>query len=61
LLDGQDFGLSDDQRIIAPPPGGLVFQKMNLLPTLSALENVALPPASTGRSGRRAEAPCSTA
>jgi len=45
LLDGQDFGsLSDTERsIVRRRRLGFVFQKMNLLPTLSALENVALP------------------
>ena len=45
LLDGADLGsLSDTERsIIRRRRLGFVFQKMNLLPTLSALENVALP------------------
>jgi putative ABC transport system ATP-binding protein len=45
LLDGEDFGsLNDRQRsIVRRRRLGFVFQKMNLLPTLSALENVALP------------------
>jgi putative ABC transport system ATP-binding protein len=45
LLDGQDLGtLTDTQRsIVRRRRIGFVFQKMNLLPTLSALENVALP------------------
>ena len=45
LLDGRDFGtLSDTERsIVRRRRIGFVFQKMNLLPTLSALENVALP------------------
>ncbi|MGD9721281.1 MAG: ABC transporter ATP-binding protein [Pirellulales bacterium] len=45
LLDGADFGsLSDHERsLVRRRRLGFVFQKMNLLPTLSALENVALP------------------
>jgi putative ABC transport system ATP-binding protein len=45
LLDGEDFGsLNDTQRsIVRRRRLGFVFQKMNLLPTLSAEENVALP------------------
>ena len=45
LLDGTDLGSqSDTQRsIVRRRRLGFVFQKMNLLPTLSALENVALP------------------
>lgn len=45
LLDGDDLGrLSDAERsIVRRRRLGFVFQKMNLLPTLSALENVALP------------------
>ncbi len=45
LLDGEDFGtLGDTERsIVRRRRLGFVFQKMNLLPTLSAIENVALP------------------
>ncbi len=45
LLDGQDFGsLSDKERsIVRRRKVGFIFQKMNLMPTLTALENVALP------------------
>ena len=45
LFDGRDLGaMSDDERsIVRRRRLGFVFQKMNLLPTLSALENVALP------------------
>jgi putative ABC transport system ATP-binding protein len=45
LLDGQDLGsLTDTERsIIRRRRLGFVFQKMNLLPTLTAVENVALP------------------
>jgi putative ABC transport system ATP-binding protein len=45
LLDGDDLGrLSDAERsIVRRRRVGFVFQKMNLLPTLSAVENVALP------------------
>lgn len=45
FLEGADLGgLSDTARsLIRRRRLGFVFQKMNLLPTLSALENVALP------------------
>jgi putative ABC transport system ATP-binding protein len=45
LLEGQDVGtLSDTARsLIRRRRLGFVFQKINLLPTLSAVENVALP------------------
>jgi putative ABC transport system ATP-binding protein len=45
LLDGKDLGgLEDTERsIIRRRRFGFVFQRINLLPTLSALENVALP------------------
>ena len=45
LLDGQDLGgLDDNERsIVRRRRFGFVFQRINLLPTLSALENVALP------------------
>jgi putative ABC transport system ATP-binding protein len=45
LLDGIDIGtLDDDQRtLLRRRKIGFVFQAFNLIPTLSALENVALP------------------
>jgi putative ABC transport system ATP-binding protein len=45
ILDGVDLGsLSDDERTIARRERiGFVFQSFNLLPTLTAEENVALP------------------
>jgi putative ABC transport system ATP-binding protein len=45
LLDGQDLGAMDDtaRSILRRRRIGFVFQRINLLPTLSAVENVALP------------------
>lgn len=45
VLEGAELGaMSDNQRsIIRRRKLGFVFQKMNLLPTLAAVENVALP------------------
>lgn len=45
LLDGQDLGSLDDtaRSLVRRRRIGFVFQKMNLLPTLSAVDNVALP------------------
>ncbi len=66
LFEGADFGNQNDyeRSIVRRRRLGFVFQKMNLLPTLSALENVALPlridgvaqsgtPSSTRRAGTR--------
>lgn len=45
LLDGLDIGqLDDDQRtLLRRRKVGFVFQAFNLIPTLSAIENVSLP------------------
>jgi putative ABC transport system ATP-binding protein len=45
LLDGKDLGGLDEtaRSIVRRRRLGFVFQRINLLPTLSALENVALP------------------
>jgi putative ABC transport system ATP-binding protein len=45
LLDGQQLGSLDDtaRSILRRRRMGFVFQRINLLPTLSAVENVALP------------------
>jgi putative ABC transport system ATP-binding protein len=45
LFEGADFSTQSDHErsILRRRRLGFVFQKMNLLPTLSALENVALP------------------
>ena len=54
LLDGVDLAtLSDDERtLIRRRRIGFIFQAFNLLPTLSALENAALPLELEGVSGR---------
>ena len=45
LLDGRDLGAMDDtaRSVLRRRKLGFVFQRINLLPTLSGLENVALP------------------
>jgi|ERR1041385_3170414 putative ABC transport system ATP-binding protein len=55
LVDGADVGkLSDDDRTrLRRDRIGFVFQFFNLLPTLSALENVALPARLAGRARRK--------
>jgi putative ABC transport system ATP-binding protein len=52
LVDGKDIGrLSDDDRTrLRRDRIGFVFQFFNLLPTLTALENVALPARLAGKS-----------
>jgi len=52
LLEGKDLGqMSDDERtLIRRDRIGFVFQFFNLLPTLTALENIALPARLAGRS-----------
>lgn len=56
LLEGVDLGAMDDHQrsILRRRRIGFVFQKINLLPTLSALENVALPLLIDGVSRREA-------
>jgi len=53
LLEGKDLGaMSDDDRtLVRRDRIGFVFQFFNLLPTLTAAENVALPARLAGRPG----------
>ncbi|HVU00427.1 MAG TPA: ABC transporter ATP-binding protein [Polyangiaceae bacterium] len=55
LLDGKDLGkMSDDDRTLMRRDRiGFVFQFFNLLPTLTAAENVALPARLAGRPGSK--------
>ncbi|MFM2420235.1 MAG: hypothetical protein RL385_4958 [Pseudomonadota bacterium] len=57
LVAGQDLGsLNDDGRTrLRRDRIGFVFQFFNLLPTLSAVENVMLPAKLAGRGGREVE------
>jgi putative ABC transport system ATP-binding protein len=57
LLDGQDLGTMDDtaRSILRRRRIGFVFQRINLLPTLSAVENVALPLRIDGTSRQTAQ------
>jgi putative ABC transport system ATP-binding protein len=54
LLEGKDLGkMSDDDRTLTRRDRiGFVFQFFNLLPTLTALENIALPARLAGRPGK---------
>lgn len=54
LLDGQDIGGLSERRLAALRAAkvGMVFQSYNLIPTLTALENVQLPLFVGGRGGR---------
>jgi putative ABC transport system ATP-binding protein len=63
LFEGADFSSQSDHErsIIRRRRLGFVFQKMNLLPTLSALENVALPLRIDGISRKAAHDRASTA
>lgn len=56
LVEGQDLGAMSDRRrtIFRRRRLGIVFQEFNLLPSLSAAENVALPLLVDGRSSREA-------
>src|SRR5689334_6048398 len=53
LLEGKDLGsMDDDERtLLRRDRIGFVFQFFNLLPTLTALENIALPARLAGRPG----------
>ena len=54
LIDGQDVGLMNDRTLtrFRRRNIGLIFQAFNLIPTLSAEENVALPLMLDGRVGK---------
>jgi putative ABC transport system ATP-binding protein len=56
-VDGTDLSqLSDDQRTrLRREKVGMIFQSFNLLPTLSAMENVSIPLRLKGQSRREAE------
>jgi putative ABC transport system ATP-binding protein len=56
-VDGTDLSqLSDDQRTrLRREKVGMIFQSFNLLPTLTAMENVSLPLRLRGQSRREAE------
>ncbi len=56
-IEGTDLSqLSDDQRTrLRREKVGMIFQSFNLLPTLSAMENVSLPLRLRGQSRREAE------
>jgi putative ABC transport system ATP-binding protein len=58
IIDGRDMaGLSDDELTrLRREKIGFIFQFFNLLPTLTAQENVALPLHLTGAGGREARA-----
>ncbi|HEX7670707.1 MAG TPA: ABC transporter ATP-binding protein [Polyangiaceae bacterium] len=58
LLEGKDLGkMTDDERtLVRRDRIGFVFQFFNLLPTLTAAENVALPARLAGRSGASTKA-----
>jgi putative ABC transport system ATP-binding protein len=54
LLEGKDLGqMNDDERtLLRRDRIGFIFQFFNLLPTLTALENIALPARLAGRPAR---------
>lgn len=54
LIDGVDLSRLDDHRLtlLRREKTGFVFQSLNLIPTLTALENIALPVNICGRSRR---------
>ena len=57
IIDGEDIGAMDDRRrtLFRRRRLGIIFQAYNLLPTLTALENVTLPAMLEGIDSRRAE------
>src|SRR3954470_12407081 len=58
LVSGQDLGAMNDKQLtlFRRRHIGLVFQSFNLIPTLTAEENVALPLMLDGRNGTQASA-----
>lgn len=55
-FDGEDFAKLDDNRrtLLRREKIGMIFQTFNLLPTLTSIENVALPLRLNGMAGRPA-------
>jgi putative ABC transport system ATP-binding protein len=57
VLDGEEIGRLSERRLadVRARKVGMVFQSYNLIPTLTALENVQLPLYVPGRNGHRPE------
>lgn len=58
LIDGADLALMNDRRLthFRGSKIGLIFQSFNLIPTLTAAQNIALPLRLAGRDGKEAAA-----